>query len=71
MTLPSVLVWIGTALAVLGLIGLGVCVFRALAVRRGYRGDGKEVLQKLLALNMASVGIGFIGLAMVIVGVIL
>lgn len=72
MTLPTILVVIGAALAVLGLAGLGVCVVKALAVKRsGDAETGLPIMQKLVALNMASVGIAAIGLAAIVVGLIL
>ena len=72
MTLSDMLIWIGTGLAILGLIGLGFCVVRALAIRReGNAETGIVEMRKLVALNVASVGIASIGLAAVVVGVIL
>lgn len=71
MTLPALLISAGVALTILGLIGLGICIAKALAVRRSKDTKaGQVTLQSLAALNMASVGIAFLGLAAVIVGLI-
>ena len=61
----------GLLLAALGLIGLGACIRRALAVRRGEADGSSAAMHRLVALNMASVGVAFLGLALVTVGLIL
>lgn len=65
-------IWIGSALAVLGLAMLAWCVWRALGVRgMDDQEQAKARLQTLAAVNMAAVGIAAIGLGCVVVGVIL
>jgi len=72
MALTTGLIWGGSALAVIGLLMLGWCIWRALAIRRaGDLEDAKPQMQTLLAVNMAAVGIAAIGLACVVVGLIL
>lgn len=69
----AALVYIGTVLALMGVLGLGLCVARARAAKRaGLEGEAMEAaLKKLIALNLGSVLLAALGLMMVIVGVIL
>ncbi len=69
----DILIYIGTALAIAGLAGLGYCIGKAVVLRRQAR-EGTDVgqkLQGLVAINMASLGGGGIGLAMIVVGMLL
>ncbi|MDF2235836.1 hypothetical protein P2H44_25060 [Albimonas sp. CAU 1670] len=67
------LIWVGAVLAVLGLAGLAWCIREGLRLRSPDRApeEIRTRLRKLNAVNFASVGTGFIGLALVAVGVIL
>ncbi|WP_298430666.1 hypothetical protein [uncultured Jannaschia sp.] len=69
----AALVWIGAALAVTGLAGLGWCIAVALRARReGLEGAAMEArLRKLVALNLGALAISTIGLMMVVLGVFL
>ncbi|MFO6465357.1 hypothetical protein ACK8OR_13260 [Jannaschia sp. KMU-145] len=69
----AALVWIGAALAVTGLVGLGWCIAVALRARReGLEGAAMEArLRKLVALNLGALAISTIGLMMVVLGVFL
>ncbi len=60
----------GIFLTVLGLIGLGACIRKAMAVKRGDADGSSAAMHKLVALNMAAVGTAFLGLALVTVGLI-
>jgi len=60
----------GIFLTVLGLIGLGACIRKAMAVKRGQADGSSASMHKLVALNMAAVGTAFLGLALVTVGLI-
>lgn len=72
MTIPTLLIWIGSIITLLGLAGLGYCIVRALAIRRESTPETAAAeQQKLVAVNVASVGIATLGLCCVIVGVIL
>jgi len=72
MTLTSGLIWGGSTLAVTGLLMLGWCIWRALAIRRaGDQEDATAQMQILLAVNMGAVGIAAIGLGCVVIGLIL
>lgn len=70
----EILVWIGAALSILGLIGIvisAVLVFRA---RRQAAGND-EVLRarmgRILPLNIGALFVSMLGLMMVVVGVLL
>ena len=66
----QVLLYIGIFLTVLGLVGLGACILKALAVKRGEADGSSASMHKLVALNMAAMGTSAMGLALVAVGVI-
>ncbi len=67
------LIWIGAAVAVLGLAGILGCVVSVLrAKRQGLDDDAMRArLQRLVAWNMGSLMISALGLAAVVVGIIL
>ncbi len=69
----DILVYIGTILALLGLIGLGYCVVVALKARRAGLSDDemKARLQNIVALNMGALLLSAFGLILVVVGVLL
>lgn len=60
----------GIFLTILGLVGLGSCIRKALAVKRGKADGSSAAMNKLVALNMASLGTASLGLALVLVGLI-
>lgn len=67
------LVWIGAALTLIGLAMLLWCI---VAVVRAKRADLDEAtlkarLQKVVAMNLAALGVSGIGLMIVIVGIFL
>jgi hypothetical protein len=67
------LVWIGTAVALAGVGGLLWCVGQGLAARKsGAPGeDLRARLQKLVALNLAALGVSSLGLMLVVAGIML
>jgi Co/Zn/Cd efflux system component len=67
------LIWPGAGVALLGVIGLVVCVVSAVRLRKSGLDDVqmKARLQRLVALNLASVAISAIGLMMVVMGILL
>ena len=69
----EVLIPIGALASLLGLIGLGYCIFSGIRIKRS-GADLKSVapqLQKLISINFASVGLSALGLMMVVVGILL
>ncbi|MEM7505229.1 MAG: hypothetical protein AAF415_00685 [Pseudomonadota bacterium] len=73
MTLSLAIVIGGSAMAVLGVLLLISCVRRAAVLRQAEADAAKThaELQKLIAMNMAGVFLGFMGLGIVVVGVLL
>lgn len=69
----AALLWVGVALAVVGLLGLGWCLREALRVKRGALDPeaARKALARMQAVNLASVATAFLGLAAVAVAAIL
>lgn len=69
----DILIWIGAALTVLGIAGLGWCVVKALAARRAGLDEPamRAALQKVVILNMAALGVSALGLVTVVAGILL
>jgi heme exporter protein D len=67
------MIWAGAGLTVIGLLGLGYCIFRAVRARRAGLDDiaMRAELQRVVAINLAAVGISALGLAAVVAGVLL
>jgi len=66
----QIILYVGIFFTVLGLVGLGACIRKAMAVKRGDADGSSASMHKLVALNMAAVGTAFLGLALVTVGMI-
>ena len=73
MPVSLILVVLGAVLAVAGIVMLVICMRRAARLRRDDVPDAhvQGEMRFLIVLNMAGVGLAFIGLAVVLVGVIL
>ena len=69
----EILIPLGALVALLGLAGLGYCIWLALAAKRANLPDDemKARLQKVVALNMAAMGVSALGLMMVVLGITL
>ncbi|MEM7644779.1 MAG: hypothetical protein AAF366_20000 [Pseudomonadota bacterium] len=69
----AALVWIGTALALMGLGGLVWCVVVATRAKRaGLDGDEMAArLRGLVALNLGALALSALGLMLVVLGVVL
>jgi len=67
------LVWIGVAVTLLGLAGLGLCVARVVQARRAGLADAelRRRVQRVVAWNTAALGVSALGLAAVVVGLLL
>ena len=73
MTTANFLIYAGVAIAVIGMLGLVWCINLARRVKEGRVPEDQlqSAFIKISAVNMASMGGAFIGLALVLVGVIL
>ena len=72
MSLSVGLLYGGVALTLLGLVGVISCIFKARALKT--EPDDAKVraaMHGLVALNMGSVGAAFMGLGLMVVGLIL
>ena len=67
------LIYLGAFIALLGLAGLGWCIWLAVSAKRANLPDAemKARLQKVVALNMAAMGLSAMGLMMNVVGIAL
>ena len=67
----EVLIWVGTALSVLGLAGLVWCIAAVSRARRARLSDEdlRAAVQRVLPYNFAALGMSVIGLMMVILGI--
>lgn len=65
--------WTGIALALAGLAGILWCLRRAAWIRSAGLSNDRAMteLRKLVAVNVAAVGVAFAGLAVLTVGLIL
>jgi hypothetical protein len=69
----ELLIWIGSVLSILGLIGLFWCIKTVVKAKKLATSDEqlRNSLQKVVPLNMASLFLSAIGLMLVILGIIL
>lgn len=69
----AALIWIGALFTLMGLAGLVIAIFRAVAIRRGRMDEAaaRAALQKIVPLNLGSLMLSMLGLMLVIVGVML
>ncbi len=67
------LIWGGAALTLAGVVGLLACIRLVITNRRKNLDETamRAALQRVVALNMAALGVSGIGLMMVVVGIIL
>jgi len=69
----EVLIWAGAFVSLIGLAGLIWCIVKVWKARKAGLGDDalKATLQKVVPVNTAALFLSFIGLMMVVLGVIL
>jgi uncharacterized membrane protein len=67
------LIWIGAALTLAGVAGLGYCILRASRAKRAGLDDAamRAELQRVVVINLAAVGLSALGLAAVVTGILL
>lgn len=67
------LIWTGTAVTLLGLVGLIGCILMVARARKAGLDDAalKARLQRVVAWNMGALFVSVIGLMMVVVGIFL
>ncbi|MHA7889243.1 hypothetical protein [Roseicyclus sp.] len=69
----AMLVYIGTALALAGILVLGYCIWAAVAAKRAGLPDAelRARLQRIVTINMGALLVSVIGLMAVVLGVFL
>ena len=69
----ELLIWIGSILSILGLVGLFRCIKTVLKAKKLAKSDEelRSSLQKVVPLNMAALFLSAIGLMLVILGIML
>ena len=69
----TILIVLGGILVASGLFGLGYCIWKGVHIRRGQTPPdaARSALNRLLAVNLASVGVAGLGLAMLVIGFVL
>ncbi len=69
----KVMIWIGAALAVLGLIGVLWCLKKAAWLRKAQLEDDqvRTEVQRLIFAHMAAIGAAFLGLGLLVTGILL
>ena len=69
----EILIWIGSILSILGLIGLLWCIKTVIKAKKLANSDEelRTSLQKVIPLNMAALFLSAIGLMLVILGIML
>ncbi len=69
----ELLIWIGSILSILGLVGLLWCIKTVLKAKKLAASDEelRSSLQKVVPLNMAALFLSAIGLMLVVLGIML
>ena len=68
----EVLVWLGAAVSLIGLLGLFWCIYVVFRAKKAGLDDAamRERLQSVVVLNMGALCLSVLGLIMVIVGIV-
>jgi hypothetical protein len=69
----DILVWGGATVSVVGLFGLGWCIFRVAKAKRANLSDEelRDAVKRVVPINLGALFLSVIGLMMVILGVFL
>lgn len=69
----ELLIWIGAAISLMGVIGIAWCVWIVLKAKRANLPEDafKARMQRAVALNLGALMVSMIGLMMVVVGIVL
>lgn len=69
----EILIWIGAALSLLGVAGLGYCILLAMRARNANlpEDEARKSLQKVVVYNMGALGVSALGLMLVVLGIFL
>jgi hypothetical protein len=69
----TALVYVGTGMALLGLVALGYCIYAAISAKRAGLPDPelRARLQRIVTINMGALLISVLGLMSIVLGVFL
>ncbi|MDQ7071157.1 MAG: hypothetical protein Q9M48_10545 [Rhodobacterales bacterium] len=69
----EILIWIGAAISIAGLLGLVWCIVQVARAKRKKLSDQdmREQIQKVVPINMAALFLSVIGLMLVVIGILL
>ena len=69
----EILIWIGTAVSLAGLVGLAWCILKVWKARRSQLDDTqmRAVLQRVMPWNTGALFLSVTGLMLVVVGILL
>ncbi len=69
----EILVWIGAAISIAGLLGLVWCIVQVVRAKRKNLSDQdmRDQVQKVVPINMAALFLSVIGLMLVVIGILL
>ena len=67
----TAVIWGGALVALLGVAGLGWCVRLSMQARRAAPEAARAIMQRVVTLNLASMGVAVLGLICVVIGLLL
>jgi hypothetical protein len=67
----AVLIWGGALVVLLGVAGLMYCAQQSLKAKNMPDAEARAVMQKVVAWNLASMGVAVLGLMAVVMGLVL
>lgn len=67
----AALIWIGAAVTLLGVAGLGYCVQQSVKAKGLAEEAARAVMQKVVLWNVSAMGVAMLGLMMVVLGLVL
>ncbi|MGV8984663.1 MAG: hypothetical protein ACOH2H_00030 [Cypionkella sp.] len=67
----AALIWGGAVVALLGVAGLAWCVRLSLLAKRSEPDTARAIMQRVVVLNLAAMGVAVLGLLCVVAGLVL
>ena len=67
----AALIWGGALVALLGVAGLGWCVRLSMQAKRATPEAARALMQRVVTLNLAAMGVAILGLICVVAGLVL
>lgn len=67
----AALIWVGAVVALLGVAGLAWCVRLSMQAKRADPDAARAIMQRVVTLNLAAMGVAIAGLICVVAGLVL